>query len=100
MEDLLSHHASKCRNLIEIEVFGHAIKKGWWDDNENNPAKRKLDDEGLGHTARSNPTLKWDELPELIKKMEENSVNADVLTQLATKYYPTSGLRVSASESS
>ena len=89
------NHASKCRNLIKL-VFQHAIKKGWWDDNEVNPAKFKLDDEGVGHIPKSNPTLKWDELPELFKKMEENSVNADILTQLATKIYFMSGLRVSA----
>ena len=84
-------HADRCRRLLS-NVFNFAIDRG---EMEHNPAKDKPKT-GYKHKKKSNPTISWDEVPEVLNLLEENHVNASVLTQLATKFYFLSGLRVSA----
>jgi len=86
-------HAGKCRRLIK-QVFNFAIDRGWMDENQN-PAERKLIDEGLGHIKGGHPYLSYKELPEFLYSIEENSSNSYVLTRLLTKFYLLSCIRVS-----
>ena len=86
-------HAGKCRRLIK-QVFNFAIDRGWMDENQN-PAERKLMDEGLGHIKGGHPYLSYKELPEFLNSIEENSSNSYVLTRLLTKFYLLSCIRVS-----
>ena len=73
-------------------VFELAIDR---EEMDSNPAFKKPKT-GYKHTPKSNPTIPWEEVPELLTLMEENPVDASILTQLATKFYFLSGLRVSA----
>ena len=91
---LAINHAGKCRHLIK-QVFNFAIDRGWMDEFQN-PAERKLLDEGLGHIKGEHPYLSYKELPELLNSIEENSSNAYVLTRLLTKFYLLSCIRVGA----
>ena len=84
-------HADRCRRLLS-NVFQYAISRG---EMEYNPAKDKPKT-GFVHKKKSNPTISWEEVPEVLTLLEENHVNASVLTQLVTKFYFLSGLRVSA----
>ena len=61
-----------------------------------NPASRKPKTEGISHTKKSNPTISWDEVPELMKSIKENSCDGSILTQLALKFYLMSCCRVGA----
>ena len=64
-------HASRCRSLLK-GVFNFAIDRGWMRENQT-PASRKPTTEGISHTKKSNPTISWDEVPELMKSIKENS---------------------------
>ena len=59
-------------------------------------ASRKPKTEGISHTKKSNPTISWDEVPELMKSIKENSCDGSILTQLALKFYLMSCCRVGA----
>ncbi len=87
-------HASKCRKLIK-HVFDYAIDRGWMDEHQN-PAERKLMDEGLGHIKKGHPYLNWDEVPKFLEDIEKNECNSYVLTRLCTKLYLLSSMRVGA----
>ena len=84
-------HADRCRRLMS-NVFELAIDR---EEMDSNPAFKKPKT-GYKHTPKSNPTISWGEVPEVLTLMEENPVDASILTQLATKFYFLSGLRVSA----
>ena len=86
--------SARCRRLLK-QVFNHAINKGWLVDGQN-PALLKPDTEGLDHKPRGNPTIGWNEVPELMNSINENSCGGCLLTQLATKFYLMSCLRVGA----
>tara|TARA_A100001388_G_scaffold136152_1_gene100934 strand:+ start:432 stop:1766 length:1335 start_codon:yes stop_codon:yes gene_type:complete len=87
-------HASKCRKLIK-QVFEYAIDRGWMDEFQN-PASKKLMDEGLGHIKKGHPYLKWDEVPKFLEDIERNDCNSYVLTRLCTKLYLLTSIRVGA----
>ena len=87
-------HAGRCRSLLK-GVFNYAIDRGWMRENQN-PASRKPKTEGISHTKKSNPTISWDEVPELMKSIKENSCDGSILTQLALKFYLMSCCRVGA----
>ena len=87
-------HAGRCRSLLK-GVFNFAIDRGWMRENQN-PASRKPKTEGISHIKKSNPTISWDEVPELMKSIKENSCDGSILTQLALKFYLMSCIRVGA----
>ena len=87
-------HAGRCRSLLK-GVFNFAIDRGWMRENQN-PASRKPKTEGIGHTPKSNPTISWNEVPELMTSINENHCDGSILTQLALKFYLMSCCRVGA----
>tara|TARA_B100000242_G_scaffold293482_1_gene271762 strand:- start:987 stop:1994 length:1008 start_codon:yes stop_codon:yes gene_type:complete len=87
-------HAGRCRSLLK-GVFNFAIDRGWMRENQN-PASRKPKTEGISHIKESNPTISWDEVPELMESIKENSCDGSILTQLALKFYLMSCIRVGA----
>ena len=76
-------HAGRCRSILK-NAFNLAMDEGWM---FNNPAGNKPMTEGVGHTKKSNPTIHWDEVPELMTSISQNSCDGTVLTQLALKLY-------------
>jgi len=84
-------HAKRCRSLLKL-VFDFAEQEGWMEENPVRPNKRV----GLGHIKKSNPTIKWDEVPELMKSIDQYSSKSSLLTQLAIKFYLMSCIRVGA----
>lgn len=87
------NHASRCRRLLN-NVFEFAESEGWMDFGQN-PAFKKPVTEGVGHIKKSNPTLDWKEVPELLSSIEKNECDGSLITQLATKFYLLCGIRVS-----
>ena len=85
-------HAGRCRSILK-KAFNLGIDKGWI---LNNPAAIKPETEGVGHTKKSNPTIHWDEVPELMTSISQNSCDGTVLTQLALKLYLMTCTRVGA----
>ena len=75
-------HARRCRNLLKI-VFRFARSEGYMDEN---PVEQN-DRVGVGHIKKSNPTINWDEVPELMKSIHENKCDGTKLTQLALKLH-------------
>ena len=89
-----SEQSARCRRLLK-QVFNHAINKGWLIDGQN-PALLKPDTEGLGHKPKGNPHVTWEQVPELLQSINKNSCRGTLLTQLATKFYFLSLIRVGA----
>ena len=84
--------SGRCRRLLG-QVFDHCEDRGWMDYGQN-PSSRKTDEETINRKKRSNPTLNWKEVPEFLKDVSENKCNGSILTDLSTKFYLLSCLRV------
>ena len=84
--------SSRCRRLLG-QVFDHCEDRGWMEYGQN-PSSRKTDEETIKRKKRSNPTLKWKEVPEFLKVVSENHCDGSILTDLSTKFYLLSCLRV------
>ena len=82
-------HSKRCRNLLKL-VFKFSRSEGWMDENPVEPNDRV----GKGHIKKSNPTIKWKEVPELMNSIEEYSLRSSQLTQLCMKFYLMSCIRV------
>ena len=93
IENRGSHdHARRCRRLLN-SVFKYAINEQWM-RRDQNPASVQVEGEGEGHIPKGNPTIPWDEVPELMTSINENKCDATKLTQLALKFYLFSCIRV------
>ena len=84
--------SGRCRRLLG-QVFNHCEDRGWMDYGQN-PSSRKTDEETIKRTKRSNPTLNWSEVPEFLNTVSENHCGGSILTNLSTKFYLLSCLRV------
>ena len=84
--------SGRCRRLLG-QVFNHCEDRGWMDYGQN-PSSRKTDEETIKRTKRSNPTLNWIEVPEFLNTVSENHCGGSILTNLSTKFYLLSCLRV------
>ena len=84
--------SGRCRRLLG-QVFNHCEDRGWMDYGQN-PSSRKTDEETIKRTKRSNPTLDWSEVPEFLNTVSENHCGGSILTNLSTKFYLLSCLRV------
>ena len=84
--------SSRCRRLLG-QVFNHCEDRGWMEYGQN-PSSRKTDEETINRKKRSNPTLNWKEVPDFLKVVSENKCDGTILTDLSTKFYLLSCLRV------
>ena len=84
--------SGRCRRLLG-QVFDHCEDRGWMEYGQN-PSSRKTDEETIKRKKRSNPTLNWNEVPEFLKVVSENHCDGSILTDLSTKFYLLSCLRV------
>ena len=84
--------SSRCRRLLG-QVFNHCEDRGWMEYGQN-PSSRKTDEETIKRKKRSNPTLNWKEVPQFLKVVSENPCEGSILTDLSTKFYLLSCLRV------
>ena len=84
--------SSRCRRLLG-QVFNHCEDRGWMEYGQN-PSSRKTDEETIKRKKRSNPTLNWKEVPDFLKVVSENPCEGSILTDLSTKFYLLSCLRV------
>ncbi len=84
--------SSRCRRLLG-QVFNHCEDRGWMDYGQN-PSTRKTDEETIKRQKKSNPTLNWSEVPEFLNVLNENKCDGSILTNLSTKFYLLSCLRV------
>ncbi len=95
IENRGSHdHARRCRRLLN-NVFTHAIKEQWM-RRDQNPASVPVEGEGIDHKYKGNPSLSWNEVPDLMTSINENSCDGTKLTRLAVKFYLMTCIRVSA----
>ena len=84
--------SGRCRRLLG-QVFDHCIDRGWMEEGQN-PSSRKTGEETINRKKKSNPTLNWKEVPEFLKVVSENHCDGSILTDLSTKFYLFSCLRV------
>ena len=84
--------SSRCRRLLG-QVFDVCEDRGWMDYGQN-PSSRKTTEETINRNKKSNPTLDWSEVPEFLKIVSENHCGGSILTNLSTKFYLLSCLRV------
>ena len=84
--------SGRCRRLLG-QVFDHCEDIGWMEYGQN-PSSRKTKLETLNRQKKSSKTLSWKEVPEFLKTVSENPCDGIKLTDLSTKFYLMSGLRV------
>ena len=83
----------RCRSLLK-RTFDYAIHMGWMEQ-EQNPAK-VLSCERLKRSQKHHHTIKWDEVPELLRAINLNKINANQQAILSTKLMLMTFLRVGA----
>ena len=85
--------ARRCRSLLK-QTFDYAISKGWMKKGQN-PADR-LSTERSTHRTNHHPSIEWNEVPNLLNKINLNKCDAQQQTVLATKFLLMTGLRAGA----
>ena len=74
------YQASRCRRLEQYIQSAIGV-----DERESHPAREKFTIELATHQPKGNPHLKWSEVPDLLKAI--NNSEGNKLTQLATKLH-------------
>ena len=71
---------NRCRNLLK-QVFDLAEDIGKMGDGQNPANRKKI----RKHKVTHNPTISWEEVPEILEKVSLNPCNSHPISQLATK---------------
>tara|TARA_B100000902_G_C27143257_1_gene829805 strand:+ start:32 stop:946 length:915 start_codon:yes stop_codon:yes gene_type:complete len=83
----------RCQSLLS-QVFDFAIREGWLQRFQN-PAM-KLKGEKSTHKTEHHPTIKWEEVPELLQKINLNKCNSQHQVVLSVKLMLMTFLRAGA----
>ena len=75
--------ANRCQNLMR-QVFNFSISRGWMSEGRN-PADKMKGDESPEPSNNHHPSIKWEEVPALLKEVNLNRCNTHIQSVLATK---------------
>lgn len=86
--------ARRCQKLL-FQVFNCAISQGWMPKGQN-PAERLLGDDSPAGTAKHHKSINWEQVPELLERIELNRSNTHIQSVMATKLMLMTFLRAGA----
>ena len=86
--------ARRCKNLLR-QCFDYAISQGWMDNRQMNPATT-FQIESVNHKPKHHPSIKWSEVPALLKAVNWNRCDAHQQIVLSTKLLFMTFLRAGA----
>jgi integrase len=86
--------ANRCQNLMR-QVFNFSISRGWMSEGRN-PADKMKGDESPEPSNNHHPSIKWEEVPALLKEVNLNRCNTHIQSVLATKMMLMTFLRAGA----
>ena len=89
-----SYNQAERVQKVLSQCFNHAIDRGWMKRGQN-PAIKEDCDEPIDQ-ERHHPTIKWEQVPELLENINLNRCSANTIVVLSTKFMLLTFLRAGA----